>query len=99
MALACAVPQQASAGALCAVGTSGFGCAGPGVVDLSGVGAVSVTNLGVNFLLADGLAISFDINETITGNLGGGATSSAVLRISNLVAANIGLAPVNDNIY
>ncbi|MCU1235405.1 MAG: hypothetical protein JWP63_3372 [Candidatus Solibacter sp.] len=99
VAMACSISQPASAGVLCAQGTVGFGCAGPGVANVAGAGAVSVTNFGVNFVLADGLAISFDINETITGNLGAGATTSAVIRITNLVAADVGLGPVNDNIY
>lgn len=99
IALACVIPQSASAGALCAVGTSGFACAGPGVANVAGAGAVSVTNLGVSFTLADGLFVSFDINETITGNLGAGATTSAVIRLTNVVAADVGLGAVNDNIY
>jgi len=99
IALACVIPKPASAGALCAVGTAGFGCAGPGVANLSGLGALSATTFGVSFLLADGLAVSFDINETITGNLGAGATTSAVIRITNLVAADVGLGNINDNIY
>jgi len=93
-----AVPS-ANAGLLCGIGTGGFGCAGPGVADFSGFGNVSITNLGVNFVLADGLAVSFDINESITGNLGAGATTSAYIRITNLVAEDIGLGAVSDNIY
>jgi PEP-CTERM motif len=100
VALACIVPQPASAGALCAVGTGAvFACAGPGVADLSGQGPQSFTNIGVNFVLNDGLAVSFNINETITGNGLGQNTTSAVLRISNLVAADVGLGNINDNIY
>jgi hypothetical protein len=99
MALLCAVPYNASAGVLCAVGTSGFGCAGPGVADFSGAGNVSITTLGVSFVLADGLAVSFDINASSTGNLGAGATTSAYMRITNLVAQDIGFGAINDNIY
>jgi hypothetical protein len=98
-ALACFLPTTASAGTLCAVGTAGFGCAGPGVANFSGLGPVSITNLGVNFVLADGLAVRFDINETITGNAGAGATTSAYIRITNLVADDIGLGNINDNLY
>jgi hypothetical protein len=94
------LPAQAWAGTLCATGTgAAWGCAGPGVANLQGAGAASFTNLGVNFVLADGLAVSFDINESITGNLGAGATTSAYLRITNLVAKNVGLNAVTDNIY
>jgi hypothetical protein len=101
MALAiCAVTIPASAGVLCAVGTAGaFGCAGPGVANFSGAGPESITNLGVSFTLLDGLTVRFDINESITGNGGANPTTSAYIRITNLVAADIGLGPVNDNIY
>jgi hypothetical protein len=99
LTILCAVPKNGAAGELCGIGTGGWGCGGPGVANLQGVGNVSITNLGVNFVLADGLAVSFNINESITGNLGGGATTSAYLRITNLVAQDIGLGAVNDNVY
>jgi len=98
LAALCAVPNS-HAGVLCGIGTAGFACGGPGVANLSGLGNVSVTNIGVNFLLADGLSVSFDINESITGNLGAGATTSAYIRITNLIAADVGLGAINDNIY
>src|SRR6266496_6115369 len=98
-AAVCLVSVPASAGALCAVGTSGFGCTGPGIANLSGTGFNSITNLGLSFLLNDGLLVAFDIKETVTGNLGAGATTSATIRLTNVVAANFGGAPVNDTIY
>ena len=70
LAFLCAVPNNASAGVLCAVGTTGFGCAGPGVVNDAGGGAFSVTNANLVFTLADGLVLGFTINETVTGNAG-----------------------------
>ena len=96
---ACLLSNTASAGLLCAVGTAGFGCAGPGIANDSGLGFTSITNLGVNFLLADGLAVSLDINETFTGNLGANPTLSATMRVTNVVAQNLGPLAVSDNIY
>lgn len=99
LAFLCALPYNASAGVLCAVGTAGFGCAGPGVVNDAGGGAFSITNANLVFTLADNLVLGFTINETVTGNAGVNPTTSAYLRITNLVAADVGPNPVNDNIY
>lgn len=100
LALICAVPHNASAGALCATGTLGFACVGPGVANDAGAGAFSITNTNLTFTFVDGLILHFDINETVTGNAGlAGATTSAYLRLTNVVAANVGGAAINDNIY
>jgi hypothetical protein len=96
---ACLFSNTASAGLLCAVGTAGFGCAGPGIANLSGLGNIGITNLGVTFALADGLVVSLDFNETIVGNLGAGPTLSATERVTNVVAINTGGLAVSDNIY
>src|SRR5260370_13409945 len=97
LAATCLVQTPASAGLVCAAGTAGFGWTRPGIFNDSGLGACSITNLGLSFLLADGLSLSFDINESITGNVG--PTTSAYIRITNLVAKNVGLGAINDNIY
>jgi hypothetical protein len=99
LAAMCLMPHQASAGLLCGVGSLGFGCGGPGVADLSGTGPVNIFNPGLSFTFADGLVLGFDISEQITGNLGGGATTSAWIKITNLYAANVGPGFVNDTFY
>jgi hypothetical protein len=92
------LPQTATAGAIGYIGTGGWGLAGPGVANATCVTCVFTwTNLGINFVLADGLAVTMDANETFVEV--GGFTTSAYLRVTNVVAANLSPNLVSDNIY
>src|SRR4051812_16671784 len=93
-----AIPHQASAAAVGFVGTGGWGTApGGSVLNFSCVTCITSLNGAWNIVLADGLAVSGLFNETFVTV--GGATTSAVERITNVSAVNTGGVLVSDNIY
>src|SRR5438552_2287455 len=97
VAVSCLAPTPASAGAIGYLGTSGFGFAGTVVNASCFTCAFSVTSAFDTGILADGLRVTGVANETIQQV--NGLTTTALLRITNILAVNTTGGAVNDNLY
>jgi len=78
------------------VGTAGFGSSGA-VFDDTCFTCVQSYTSNVAFGLPDGFSFSGTVNESITQV--GGFTTSAYLRITNILVQDTTGLPINDNIY
>ena len=89
-------PICVSGAAIGYVGTAGFGSSGL-VLDDSCFTCIQSYSSNVAFGLPDGLTFSGNVSETLTQV--GGTTTSAYLRVTNILVQDTTGRPVNDNIY
>jgi len=99
----CIIPTSASAGAIGVVGTTGFGIVGGFGLNPGGIGnatcatCVFTSQDAFAFVFADGLAVSGVIAQRDVEVAG--VTTSALMRVTNLTFADIGLGAISDTMY